>query len=171
MDIILVIGFDGLIKKANPAAETLLGYTITESLEKPFTTFIHPDDIPTAIEESNKLLKGNIIHYLENRIITKNGAVKWFAWTFSPSKDDNLIYGMGKEITEKKLLEDVLAKSNSLAKIGSWEIDLINGSVFWSDITKRILQVPNDYIPSIQDSTGNSNQSRKINFIKEKMEA
>jgi len=171
LDIILVIGFDGLIKKANPAAETLLGYTITESLEKPFTTFIHPDDIPTAIEESNKLLKGNIIHYLENRIITKNGTVKWFAWTFSPSKDDNLIYGMGKEITEKKLLEDVLAKSNSLAKIGSWEIDLINGSVFWSDITKRILQVPNDYIPSIQDSTGNSNQYRKINFIKEKMEA
>lgn len=170
LDIILIIGFDGLIKKVNPSAESLLGYSLSESIEKPFTSFIHPDDIAKAIEESNKLLQGNIIHYLENRVITKNGAVKWFAWTFSPSKDDNLIYGMGKEITEKKVLEDVLSKSNNLAKIGSWEVDLITGSVYWSDITKKILEVTNNFIPSFQDSTGNHNQSRKINFIKKKID-
>lgn len=170
LDIIIIIGFDGLIKKANPSAEQLLGYSYQEYIEQPFSAYIHPEDILTGIEESKKLLEGKVIHYLENRIITKNGSVKWFAWTFTPSKEDNLIYGMGKEITEKKVLEDVLSKSNNLAKIGSWEIDLITGSVFWSEITKKILQVPSDFIPTFQDSTGSSNNSQRVNFIKEKID-
>lgn len=170
LDIIIIIGFDGLIKKVNPSAEKLLGYSYLEYIEQPFSMFIHPEDVLAGLEESKKILEGKVIHYLENRIITKNGSVKWFAWTFTPSKEDNLIYGMGKEITEKKILEDILNKSNNLAKIGSWEIDLITGTVFWSEMTKKILQVSADYTPSFQDSTGNNNHSRKINFIKSKID-
>lgn len=170
LDIIIIIGFDGLIKKFNPSAEKILGYSHSEAFDKPFSDFIHPEDVANGIEEAKKLLQGNIIHYLENRIIAKNGAVKWFAWTFSPSNEDNMIYGMGKEITEKKNLEEILNRSNSLAKIGSWEVDMITGSVYWSDITKKILEVKKDFIPSFQDSTGNNNFSRKINFIKKKID-
>lgn len=169
-DIIVIVGFDGLIKKANPAAEKILGYSAADAFEKSFSTYVHPEDIPQALEESKKLLNGEVIQYLENRMVTKSGRVKWFAWTFSPSSEDNLIYGIGKEISEKKKLEDVLSKANNLAKIGSWEVDLISKKAYWSEITKKILEVPQDYVPNFQEAIGNANSNRKINFIKEKLD-
>jgi len=56
------------------------------------------------------------------------------------------------DLTEKKNLEVLLSKSNRLAAIGSWEIDVINGSVYWSDITKEIREVDPDFVPDL--STG-----------------
>jgi len=56
------------------------------------------------------------------------------------------------DLTEKKNLEVLLSKSNRLAAIGSWEIDVINGSVYWSDITKEIREVDPDFVPEL--STG-----------------
>ncbi|MEO6127387.1 MAG: PAS domain S-box protein [Ferruginibacter sp.] len=56
------------------------------------------------------------------------------------------------DVTEKKNLEVLLQKSNRLAAIGSWEIDVINGTVYWSDITKEIREVDPDFIPDL--STG-----------------
>lgn len=53
------------------------------------------------------------------------------------------------DITEKNRLEDLLNKSNRLAAVGSWEIDVTNGTVFWSDITKEIREVDPDFVPDL----------------------
>jgi len=37
-----------------------------------------------------------------------------------------------------------------MAKVGGWEIDLINNVVFWSEQTKRIHEVYNDYRPTVE---------------------
>ncbi|MFN3299520.1 MAG: PAS domain S-box protein [Sediminibacterium sp.] len=150
LDLIIIAGLDGFVKKANPAAKQILEYDAAEIINLPFTHFIHPDDEAITRLEADKLAKGEIIPYFENRLITKNGNVKWIAWTFTPSKEDNLIYGMGKDITEKKNLEDILTKSNKLARIGSWEININKGTVYWSDITKEIREVDPDFVPSLE---------------------
>lgn len=150
LDLIIIAGLDGFVKKANPAAKQILEYEAAEIINLPFTHFIHPDDEIITRLEAEKLAKGEIIPYFENRLITKNGNVKWIAWTFTPSKEDNLIYGMGKDITEKKNLEDILTKSNKLARIGSWEININKGTVYWSDITKEIREVDPDFVPSLE---------------------
>jgi PAS domain S-box-containing protein len=56
---------------------------------------------------------------------------------------------VAKDITEKKNLEVLLGKSNRLAVVGSWEIDVIKGTVFWSDITKEIREVDPDFVPDL----------------------
>lgn len=150
LDLIIIAGLDGFVKKANPAAKQILEYDAAEIINLPFTHFIHPDDEAITRLEADKLAKGEIIPYFENRLITKNGNVKWIAWTFTPSKEDNLIYGMGKDITEKKNLEDILTKSNKLARIGSWEININKGTVYWSDITKEIREVDPDFVPTLE---------------------
>lgn len=150
LDLIIIAGFDGFVKKANPAAKQILEYEATEIINLAFTQFIHPEDEAITKLEAEKLAKGEIIPYFENRLITKNGNVKWIAWTFTPSKEDNLIYGIGKDITEKKSLEDILTKSNKLARIGSWEININRGTVYWSDITKEIREVDPDFVPSLE---------------------
>ncbi len=44
------------------------------------------------------------------------------------------------------------------ATIGSWEVDLIKQTVFWSEITKKIHEVGLDYVPNLEEG---------INFYKE----
>lgn len=149
-DLIIIAGLDGNIKKSNPAVIDILEYHPNEIVNLPFTHFIHPEDEEITRKQAEKLSRGEAIFYFENRLITKNRNVKWMAWTFTPSNEDNLIYGIGKDITEKKNLEDILNKSNRLARIGSWEINLNKGTVYWSDITKEIREVEANFIPTLE---------------------
>lgn len=45
-------------------------------------------------------------------------------------------------------LQDLLNKSNHLARIGSWEIDLLTNKTFYSEITKEIYEVGSDFVPT-----------------------
>src|SRR6187402_537449 len=51
--------------------------------------------------------------------------------------------------TKKQLLQvkDLLTKTNQAASIGGWELDLETGVILWTEITKRIFGVPDDFIP------------------------
>ena len=56
------------------------------------------------------------------------------------------------DITERKKLEELLGKTTRLARIGGWEIDLVKGTYYWSDITKEIHEVEPDYEPTPEKS-------------------
>lgn len=156
-DVIVIVGLDGYFKRINPAACTLLGYTEAEFYAVPYSNFIHPEDRDRTINEANILLEVSNTFYFENRYITKSGKIKWLAWNATYSAEENNIYGVAKDITEKKELEELLQKANELARIGGWEVDIQNNTIFWSDITKEIHEVEPDYVPDLQ--TG-------INFYK-----
>ncbi|MET3113299.1 PAS domain S-box-containing protein [Pedobacter sp. CG_S7] len=57
---------------------------------------------------------------------------------------------MVSDITEKKKLADLLSKANSLARIGSYEFNLLTKKLYWSAITKEIHEVDVDYIPTLE---------------------
>jgi|GEM_PF-2022399 len=146
-DIIAITDFSGNFKKLNPAASNLLGYTLEELLSRPFSDFLHPDQKQLKLEElANLRQKGNA-YYIEEQYLTKEGRSKWLAWTSQPLVGEQLIYSVAKDITEKKELEQLLLNSNSLARIGSWEIDCRENKVAWSDIAREIMGAGLDYIP------------------------
>ena len=160
-DVICTVGIDGYFKKINPAMYRLLEYTEEELLAKPIVKIIHPDEqvrVMTQLEVSNK---GTSAFYFENRCITKTGKIKWLAWTSTPATEDGLIFTVAKDITEKKELEDLLHKATNLAGIGGWDLDLVNKTLYWSDITKQIHEVEPDYEPNFESG---------ILFYKDKQE-
>jgi PAS domain S-box-containing protein len=53
---------------------------------------------------------------------------------------------------DKKRLEENLRRTNSMPRIGFWEVDLINQQVFWSKVTKEIHQTDDDYTPSMENA-------------------
>jgi PAS domain S-box-containing protein len=148
-DIICIADFNGYFKKINPVASEILGYSEEELLSRPFTDFVHPDDLKLTEVEAASHLKGESAYYFENRYISKSGKIIWFAWSSSSSPEERLIFAVAKDITEKKKLEVLLNKSNRLSGVGSWEIDVLNGTVFWSDITKEIREVDLDFVPDL----------------------
>jgi len=60
-----------------------------------------------------------------------------------------------QQINEDNLIFDFMQKA---AKIGSYEVDLIEQTVFWSKVTKQIHEVGLDYVPNLEEG---------INFYKE----
>ncbi|WP_411967441.1 PAS domain S-box protein [Haloferax sp. YSSS75] len=49
---------------------------------------------------------------------------------------------------------DFLDRTQRIARVGGWELDLRDGTLEWTDQTKRIHDVPLDYEPSLDDALG-----------------
>ena len=62
------------------------------------------------------------------------------------------------DITERTKSEELLDKSNRLARIGNWEADLVKGTVYWSAVTREIHEADADYVPDL---------AKGIDFYKE----
>tara|TARA_R110000796_G_scaffold250788_2_gene380554 strand:- start:48131 stop:50374 length:2244 start_codon:yes stop_codon:yes gene_type:complete len=112
-----------------------------------------------VIEKITILLKGKkeIFEALE----TKNDQNLWFQWKINSFKDNigNIIGAIiiAENITKKKRKEELQLKAEIVAKIGVWELDLISNTIYWSNVTKTIHEVPKTYIPTVEEG---------INFYK-----
>lgn len=57
--------------------------------------------------------------------------------------------------TEKDLIKslEVLKETGEMARVGGWEVDLKSNTVYWTQSTKMIHEVPDDYVPKLEDAT------------------
>ncbi|MEG4809729.1 PAS domain S-box protein [Microcoleus sp. F8-D3] len=111
VDLLCVLSFDGYVKRINPAAEKILGYAPGEMVGQLFLEFVHPDDRETTLKEAESLAAGNNTVGFENRWRCRNGSYKWIAWTGSRFWEEELMYGVGRDITAQKQAEAALQES------------------------------------------------------------
>lgn len=149
-DILCLISLDGFFKKVNPSAMVLLGYEEEHLLKIPFKDLIYPLDQKNSETSLLNLSTANPIIYFENRLITKTNKIIWLAWSVTKDSEQNLYFGVAKDITQKKELERLLDNATNLAKIGGWELNVSENTLYWSPITKQIHEVPLDYIPDVE---------------------
>lgn len=107
-DWLCVVGFDGYFKRINEAIAGSFGYPPEVVLERPFTEFVHPDDCLWVQGELYRLSSASLHLRFENRYVLPDGTLKWVAWTFTSLVSEELMYGVGRDITEAKKLEKSL---------------------------------------------------------------
>lgn len=105
-DLLCIAGFDGYLKRINPAVSKLLGYTAEELMSRPINEFVYPDDQISTNLARNELRSRVSLFNFENRYVTKTGDIVWLLWTSLPIESDKLIYAIAKNITYKKELEE-----------------------------------------------------------------
>ncbi len=105
-DLLCIVGYDGYFKKFNSAVCKLLGYSATEILSRPLIDFVFEDDKETTLNTRKKIHNENREVNFENRYVTKNGEIKWLAWTSIPIQNEGLVFGVAKDITDRKLMEE-----------------------------------------------------------------
>lgn len=105
LDLLFIAGFDGYFKRINPAWTTTLGYDKRELLAQPLLEFIDPNDRAATIAEMQKLQQAIPTNYFENRYLCRNGSYKWIAWSIVPFPEEELLYGVGRDITAQKKVE------------------------------------------------------------------
>ncbi len=162
-DLLITINTQGYIKKINPASENLIGYSEQELLEKSILEIVHPDDRNDLIKNIHLIQTeqtnfkddfGNgqfPIHEIVNRYITIDGKMKWLKWRFTGALQKGLILGIGKDISHEVNLNKQLEMVNSLAQIGSWEMNPTSKQINWCPITRKIYQVGDDFNPTIEN--------------------
>ena len=126
LDLLCIAGVDGYLKRVNPAFEAF-GYPISEFLSRPYLDFVHPDDRgPTATEVAN--LAAGITTRFVNRVRTQAGAYRWIAWTSAPDAS-GLLYSVGRDITEMKVVEEQLTRAKDAAHAAGRELETFSYSV------------------------------------------
>ncbi len=146
---------NGVVNYWNKAAENVYGWTQEEAIGKNIIDLTPSHATREQALEIMDDLKNGRTWSGEFRVQRKDGTDFPALVTNSPIYDEHNklsgIIGISSDITEKKKMEAILDKSNRLARIGSWEIDVVNNTVFWSDITKEIREVEPDFIPQLNE--------------------
>jgi len=109
-DMICTADFNGYFTQVNPAFERILGYREAELLGRPFLDFVHPDDRAPTEEEAAALAEGARTVHFQNRYFDKDGEVHWLEWMSQPVPEEEVIYAVARDVTERKALERELQR-------------------------------------------------------------
>jgi len=110
LDMLCIAGFDGYFKRVNPAWQRILGYSEAELLSRPFMDFVHPDDREATVAEVRKQIDlGQEVIHFENRYLHRDGTLRWLMWTSTPFREQQVVYGAARDITERKAAEETMA--------------------------------------------------------------
>ncbi|MHC4454097.1 MAG: PAS domain S-box protein, partial [Planctomycetota bacterium] len=119
IDMLCIAGIDCYFKKINSSFGKILGYSDKELLSQPFIYFIHPDDKTRTIEVvENKISKGDDVINFENRYRCKDGSYRWFMWTAKPVIEEGIMFGIARDVTEHKQIEEALIQSEKMKAMG-----------------------------------------------------
>jgi PAS domain S-box-containing protein len=108
LDMLCIAGFDGYFKVLNPSWTRVLGWSREELLSKPWIEFVHPEDRGLTENVRSILIDGQEIYQFENRYLCKDGSIKWLAWNSFPYPEEKILYGVARDITDKKKMEGQL---------------------------------------------------------------
>ncbi|MBN1143369.1 MAG: PAS domain S-box protein [Bacteroidales bacterium] len=158
MDMLTISGFDGYFKVLNPAWERTLGWTQEELKAVPFMEFLHPDDVSITVQTHQELLNEKDVFQFENRYRCKDGTYKWLAWNSFCLRNEEIVFSVTRDITEKKLTEQELRSSFDLikmagesARFGGWQVDLAANRVIWSDVVAEIHEEKPGFSPTPEE--------------------
>ena len=160
-----IIGFyrNGELTYVSPSVERTLGYLPEQFQEMDRMEYIHPDDRELVLAKSLERPTGQEGHSpFEYRFRRKDGSYTWLEATSNSITDTNgekLNTFIARDITHRKQTEieltniqELLEQTNEVAMVGGWEADLVRNQVVFSDVAKKILGLPADYQPTLEEA-------------------
>jgi PAS domain S-box-containing protein len=154
-DVIWTMDQEGRFTYVSPSVEKLRGYTPEEVMEQKPEEFLTPDSLQyyfKGLELARvAILKDEPFPSSRFQLEQpcKDGSTVWTEVTISGMYNENGdfigILGVSRDITERKRTQDALkeseaslARSQEIAHVGSWTLDLAENSLTWSDEVYRI---------------------------------
>jgi PAS domain S-box-containing protein len=114
LDLLVIRDADFRIVKANPAWETVLGWTTEELEGQPMLAFIHPDDVPSSHGEMRRMKRDEEVRGFVNRYRCKNGGYRHLEWR--ARRQGDLVYGVARDVTERLAFEAEMAAAREEAE-------------------------------------------------------
>ncbi|XDD47151.1 PAS domain-containing protein [Leptospira sp. WS39.C2] len=161
-----------LITYVSPNVSLNLGYQTGDFKQGMLTieNLVHPEDKKQIETEEKEYIKnkqrtyqrefrlkkpdGSYIYISEYSVVSYYDSYPTEKITYlsdiSERKEKELeIKNQRDELNRIRLLFE---ETNAAANVGAWEVDLIHNTIFWAKETKQIHEVPDDYIPSLENA-------------------
>jgi PAS domain S-box-containing protein len=123
----------------------LAGMSRQEALGSGWLRALYPDDAPAVQTAWQAFVEQRAPFNLEYRFLRPNGEIRWLSGQAVALSDaNNRITGYTGTITDVTGLKNAQNRFNEaqrLAKVGSWELDLLNNHLHWSDEIFRIFEI------------------------------
>ena len=112
LDMLCISSGDGYFKWLNPAFAETLGWTIEELMARPYTEFVHPEDLGATVREvERQVANGEKVFHFENRYRHKDGSWRVLSWKSVPQGE--LMYAVARDVTERNRLAHALEEANA----------------------------------------------------------
>lgn len=123
-------------------------------LASAWMNIIHPDDLAAAkLLVDTHCADPSVPYDQVVRYQHAHGHTVWIRCRGLAIRDDNGVpvrmLGAHVDVTAEKEKELLLRKSQEIAHIGTWEVNLAKNTLYWNRITKRIHEVAPDFEPDL----------------------
>lgn len=152
------------------------GYTDEETKQEKFwQRNTHPDDLKIVKFRNKQALEGSATSTLnEYRFRKKDGTYAYvidrgFIVRNEEGKAVRII-GAIQDMSRINELQNLLHKTNRLAKIGTWEIDMKTGRFFWGEVTREIREADLGFEPVLEESLNHVIDEKVRRLIAKKLE-
>ncbi len=151
----------GKFLTVNKSGASLLGYTTEDVLQMSLFDIVpskHHPALQYYLHEIDTTGRSNGLM----TTCHKDGSIR--VWLYNNTTETNLdgsryVIGNSIDITDRMQLEhdlnrtkQILEQTNTIAKVGAWEVLVEKQIIFWSSVTKEIHEVETDYAPSLATS-------------------
>ncbi len=120
----------------SPSSKAVLGYDQDEVVGKSFADFVHPEDLPSLVDDWVQFQSGHNTDPINFRTRNKKGAWIWSEARASLIEDDRFpgcscinIHEVGHQYR----LRQRVAAAEQMAKIGTWRWIIEDGDPTWSE--------------------------------------
>ncbi len=150
----------------------LTGYPAADFIAnrvRSLASIVHPDDRDETLRRIQTAIDANAPWYVEYRVLHSDGSTRWVSErgrAMRNTRDNRVVVdGLILDITAQKQTEqelltaqELLEQAGQIARVGAWELDVLDGAIRWSRVTYEIHETPPDFKPILADG---------INFYKE----
>jgi PAS domain S-box-containing protein len=148
---------------ANARWQSIFGLSIEQSLGAGWSATLHPDDRQAVFDEWQRAAAAGRDFAMEFRVQRPDASVRHVrSLARAVQGEDGVVSGFVgtvDDVTEARAAqrrlresEQFLDRTGRVAGVGGWEVDLVDGSVFWSDQTCRIHDVEPGHRPTLDEA-------------------
>jgi PAS domain S-box-containing protein len=147
---------NGSCTYTNPRWQQIYGLSLKQSLGEGWSQALHPSDKDLVWRTWQAAASAGRDFDMEFRILRPDRDVRTVRGQARAVKDSagsiNGYVGSVEDVTRRKQLEAFLDRTGRLAGVGGWELDLGTNAITWSEQTKRIHEVAQNYVPTVEQA-------------------
>ena len=178
-DLIQSIDQAGNYLYVNKAWCRTLGYTQQEALKRTIYDIVDPSchtycqqQLRGLIQTQQQVLVHVVFRSKSGARVTVEGNVN----IHSKANEELVLRGIFRDVTQRQQAEEelhrtkeMLEQTNTVARVGGWEMDLLTNTLYWTHMTREIHEVDEDFVPALDTAinfyeAGESQESIKQAF-------
>jgi PAS domain S-box-containing protein len=117
-----ITDFDGRLVAVSPGWRSVLGYSPERLVGAAYADLVHDDDLAKSRAQMDALMASGVeTSNYEVRLRARDGSYRWILWNLRGNPAAQRIYGVGYDMTERRLVEEELIGAREAALQASQE--------------------------------------------------